>query len=326
MRQQGVGSLVARAPWWLHFLMRVVVALMRRISLLFQFAYVFFLGVPVLLTIRRITLPCKMLSGHGSVLILCERRVAKVASSMRSTIGVEFDNVQRIKLIGGEVSASMPSLSLHRSAILTYLLSDRYYKVALPDVLDCAVEVRRKLSSAGLKRRGASLDRYPQLQNGLEQILQLFGEEVANRMTLVVKRYLADGEYHTGLCHGDFHSRNIMRDQRGEARVIDLDCVRFEGIVELDCLYFSLEWEWSATGALWLDTLALAFDTRGCNLEQRLGRFSLRWHEALGLVYFLDRVGQENINYGFKYPNVKLQFLVAAFQRADNLKINEESA
>jgi hypothetical protein len=297
---------------------------MRRISLLFQLAYVLLLALPVLLTRRTISLPFQMVSGHGSVLILCDRRVAKVASSMRSTVRVEFDNAQRMKMAGAAISACTPSFFLQRSAVLTCLLSDRYQKVAPADVLDGALEVRKRLDSAGLKPRGASLDRYPQLHAGLEQILRLFGDEVASRMIKVVEQYLAEGDYHTGLCHGDFHSRNIMRDQNGDVRVIDLDCVRFEGIVELDSIYFSLEWEWSASGALWLDTLASAFDGRGGNIGECMGRFSVRWNEALGLVYFLDRVGQENINYGFKYPKVKLQPVVAAFLRADRSRIEEE--
>lgn len=311
---------------WSHFLTRAGGLLMRRISLLFQLAYVLLLAVPVLLTRRMISLPFQTVLGHDSVLILCDRRVAKVASSRRSTVEVEFENSQRMKLAGAAVSACTPSLFLHRSAALTCLLSDRYLKVALADVLDGALEVRRRLDSAGLKPGGASLDRYPQLRAGLEQVLRLFGDEVASRMTMVVEQYLAEGDYHTGLCHGDFHSRNIMRDQNGDVRVIDLDCVRFEGIVELDSIYFSLEWEWSASGALWLDTLASAFDGRGENIEECLGRFSVRWNEALGLVYFLDRVGQESINYGFKYPKVKLQPVVAAFQRADRSRIEEETA
>jgi hypothetical protein len=36
----------------------------------------------------------------------------------------------------------------------------------------------------------------------------------------------------------------------------------------------------------------------------------------LGLVYFLDRVGQEFINYGFEYPRMKMERAVAAIQRA----------
>lgn len=316
---------LATRPQWAHLPIRMGWFLLRRISTLFQYAYVLLLAAPALLIKRTISLPFQLVSGHGSVLILCDRLVAKVGSSRQSTVLLEYANAQRMNRAGAAISACTPSLLLHRGAVLTYLISERYQKVAPADVLDCAVEVRRKLDSAGLKPGGASLDRYPQLHAGLVQVAQLFGDEVASRMKMVVQRYLADGGYHTGLCHGDFHSRNIMRDQDGNVRVIDLDCVRFEGIVELDPVYFALELKWSASGALWLETLATAFEGRGENIEQCLGRFSMRWNEALGLVHFLDRVGQENINYGFTYSKLKMQRAVAAIQRADYETIDQES-
>lgn len=297
---------------------------LRRISMLFQYVYVLLLAAPALLIKRTISMPFQLVLGHGAVLILSDRLVVKVASSMHSTVLVEYANAQRMSKASAKVSACTPSLRLSRGAVLTGLVFERYQKVAPADVLDCAVEVRKKFDSAGLKPRGASLDRYSQLRAGLEQVAQLFGDEVTSRMETPVRRYLAEGDYHTGLCHGDFHSRNIMRDQDGNVRVIDLDCVRFEGIVELDAVNFALELEWSVSGVLWLDTLASAMDGRGDNIAQCLGRFSVRWSEALGLVYFLDRVGQENINYGFKYPKQKMQRAVAAIQRANDGTIDLE--
>lgn len=304
--------------------MRMGRFVLRRISILFQYVYVLLLAAPALLIKRAISIPFQLVLGHGAVLILSNRLVVKVASSMQSTVLVEYANAQRMSKAGAKVSACTPLLRLHRGAVLTCLIFERYQKVVPADELDCAVEVRRKFDSAGLKPGGASLDRYPQLHAGLVQVAQLFGDEVASRMEKLVRRYLAEGDYHTGLCHGDFHSRNIMRDQDGNVRVIDLDCVRFEGIVELDAVYFALELEWSASGALWLDTLANAMDGRGDNIAQCLGRFSVRWSEALGLVYFLDRVGQENINYGFKYPKLKMQSAMAAIQRANHGTIDLE--
>jgi hypothetical protein len=213
---------------------------------------------------------------------------------------------------------------LYRNALVTCLISERYQNVPIVDALDCAVEVRRNFDCAGLKQGGASLARYPQLRAGLRQVAELFGDDVSCRMEESVRQYLADGVYHTGLCHGDFHFRNIMRDNKGHVRVIDLDCVRFEGVVELDAVYFALEMEWSASGDLWLETLATAFEHGGDNIAQWLGRFSVCWNEALGLVYFLDRVGQENINYGFKYSKMKMERAVAAMQRADHGMIDRE--
>jgi hypothetical protein len=305
--------------------MHIAGVVWRRTSVLIQYIFVFLLVVPVLLIRRKISLPVQLVSGHDAVLVVCERLVAKVAISRRSTVLIEYANAQRMRAGGSAILACTPSFLLLRGKVLTCLIAERFERLLHSEVLDCAVEVRRKLDSAGLKLRGSSLDRYPQVNAGLAQIAQLFGHDLASRMRTLVQGYLTDGYYHTGLCHGDFHSRNIMRDEHGELRIIDLDCVRFEGIVELDPLYFALELEWSLSGALWLDTLATAFDSHGDNIQWCLSRFKVRWNAAFGLVYFLDRLGQEEINFGFKYPKLKIQRAVAAFQCIDNGSIHYEA-
>ncbi len=292
--------------------------LSRRLSMFLLYLYVVLCVLPVLLIKKKISLPFRLVLGHGAVLILCHRLVVKVSSSLQPSVLVEYLNVQRLCKIGASISSCLPSPILIRNAILTCLLFERYQTIALVDALDSAVELRRKFDSVGVKLGGASLDHYPQLQVGLEQVARLFGHEVGNRMECRVRQYLAEGDYHMGLCHGDFHSRNIMRDQNGDVRVIDLDCVRFEGIIELDVIYFALELEWSASGVLWPETLATTIESDGKNIAVYLERFSVQWSEALGLVYLLDRVGQEYINYGFQYPKLKLQRAVVAIQSAND--------
>lgn len=283
-------------------------------------------AVPALLTMRKISMPLQFSSGYGAVLILSDRVVAKVATSRRSTVIVEYVNAQRMNRIGAAISDCTPSFFLLRCSVLTCLIADRYEKVATSEHVRCAVEIRRRLNRAGLKSGGATLELYPQLHAGLGQVKQLFGTVVATRMKVVVQRYLLHGEYHTGLCHGDFHSRNIMRDRYGNLRLIDLDCVRFDGIVELDSVSFALELEWSESGTLWLETLATAFKNHGENIRYCLDRFSVQWSDALGVVYFLDRLGQESENFGLNYSKSTIQRVVAAIQRIDHEKINQDSA
>ncbi len=302
---------------------RLAYAASSRISKLFQYGYVLIVAFPILLVTKKISFPFKLKSGFGSVLILSNRSVAKVVSSRESTVKLEYFNSQRMKDNANEVSACIPSFVLYRLPTLTCLISSRYEKVPLELAVDCAVRIRKIFDSAGLKRRGAYIETCPNLQAGLQYIALVFDDQVSSRLRMVVESYLAVGDYHTGLCHGDFHSRNIVLDRDGEARAIDLDCVRFGGIVELDSIYFSLEWEWSTSGTPWLETLAVAIDNQGKNIEQRLDSFSVKWNDELGLVFLLDRVGQEIIHYGFKYPKVKLQTAIAAFQRVGVLTLNE---
>jgi len=307
----------SRYPRWLCSALNIGHRSLRLIWRLLQDAYVILLATPVLLVRRTISLPAQFFPAHGSVLILCDRSAVKVASSRQSTILLEYTNARRMACAGTEIASCVPSFLLPRHMFFRCLISERYHLVASPSLLDYAVEVRRKLDSAGLKVRGITLDRSPQMQAGLSEIANRFGLVLATKMKTLAQAYLRTGNYHTGLCHGDFHSRNIMLDRNGGVRVIDLDCVRFDGIVEFDALYFALELEWSTSGALWLDTLVTAFKVGGANIEHCLTRFSVRWTDAMGLAFFLDRVGQESLNYGYKYSKAVLQPVVSAIQRED---------
>lgn len=170
------------------------------------------------------------------------------------------------------------------------------------------------------------LEKYAQIHAGLNCVQVAFGADVAFSLREIVKDYLATDQYHVGLCHGDFHSRNIMRDLNGSDRMIDLDCTRFDGVVELDVLYFALEMKWSHSGTLWTDTLASAFDTQGKNISDSLRAFSVPWNNALGVVYYLDRVGQEFMSYGFRYTREQMMCIINSMRNAGLLNINDEFA
>jgi hypothetical protein len=53
----------------LHILHRACAYLLRKLSKLFQYVYVLLLAAPVLLIKRSISLPFKVVSGHGAVMI-----------------------------------------------------------------------------------------------------------------------------------------------------------------------------------------------------------------------------------------------------------------
>jgi hypothetical protein len=284
-----------------EFPQRVLRYALRRINGFFWLGCVLVGAVPALLFRRVIRWPFKLVQGHGVVLVMSADVVVKVASAKDTALIKEYENALRLGSSSPEAWTCAPAYTLQRKALFVYLICERYEPVPMPEVVKYAVEVRKKLDL--IKPEGGPLDleSHPQMQAGLRIVQRQRGSSMARQLGSVARIFLEQGNYRRGLCHGDFHSRNIMRDERGSPRVIDLDCVRFNGIVELDAMHFALEMEWSQSNALWLDTLVTAFAFDGVNIQPQMSPFSVQWSKDLGVVYFLDRIGQEDINYGFQY-------------------------
>ncbi len=105
-----------------------------------------------------------------------------------------------------------------------------------------------------------------------------------------------------------------MSDQEGRVFLIDLDCMRFEGIVELDLIYYLLEEVWSKSGTIWLETLACAFTTDGRNLSNNLCGISIEWSFPLGAIFLIDRIGQDYNNNEHRYTKQQMYSVLTAMK------------
>ena len=106
-----------------------------------------------------------------------------------------------------------------------------------------------------------------------------------------------------------------MIDDHGKPRLIDLDCVRLNGIQELDALYFVLEMEWSKSGKLWYRTIDDFFKEKApADSRSVLGRFDVESSFPLCVTYLVDRIGQETKNYGFAYTHSMLDPVIDEIQ------------
>jgi hypothetical protein len=142
-----------------------------------------------------------------------------------------------------------------------------------------------------------------ELLTGIEVLAELYGESTSRTIRRHIEAFLASGDYHLGFAHGDFHSRNIVLDERGGARLVDLDCVRLNGIQELDALYFVLEWEWSRSGRPWHDTIVdMLRGATSKELQTMLkAGFGVEAGFGLSVTYLADRIGQEGRNFGARW-------------------------
>jgi hypothetical protein len=295
-------------------IVRILKRARHEVSHIIQFLYVFAVVVPILLLKGLVTLPFSVRSGHETILIFSKDLVVKIAMSARSTIEREYLNCNAILQRYPLLAENVLHYQYYKNSIFSCLASKRLYPIPKADCLTIAVRMRMKLDKCDSQDGRLAFEKYSQIHAGLDCVQAIFGEKVVTSLRGTVEDYLVTGQYHFGLSHGDFHSRNIMRNLNGCDIMIDLDCVRFEGIAELDALYFALEMEWSNSGTIWTETLAEAFDTQGQNIAELLLAFSVPWTSGLGTTYFLDRIGQDAINYGFYYRREQMSSLIIAIQ------------
>jgi hypothetical protein len=301
----------SRKPLLLRIAMRA-----RRDGLsLVQRMYLYGYAVPRLWLSGAIAAPFSVARGHGSFLLLSPGSFLKLAVSGKATISKEYEHYLSLIAAQPLLAALLPSYRFLKGWRLSALQCERLTSVASLDALPLAVDLQKHFDAAGIVQRRLALSDCPQIQVGLRYMETEFGREAACAMRQLVTDYLAHGHYAVGLAHGDFHSRNIMRDAAGCCRVIDLDCIRFQGIREFDAVYFALEQEWSASGRLWTETLGDCLVGAGDNVQKCMVAFGVAWSSGLGLAFFLDRLGQDVMDYGMRYARAHLEPVVEAALR-----------
>ena len=231
-------------------------------------------------------------------------RVCKIALSRKSTIENEYRNLAAATRRWPSLLAILPDMQLEGGAPVTYLTMSRYHPVGLVDSLEyasSAYQLTRSCSSSDGVRMAVSDS--PELLAGIDILAELYGGPMTRTIRRHVEVFLATGDYHLGFAHGDFHSRNIMLDDSGTPRLVDLDCVRLNGIQELDALYFVLEWEWSKSGRPWHDTIVDMLRGAASKEQQAMLKtgFGVAGSFGLAVTYLVDRVGQEGRNFGTKW-------------------------
>jgi hypothetical protein len=288
----------------------------RRVSLsLGQNVYLYLYAIPRLWLAGAIAAPFSISRGHGTFLLLSLTSFLKLAISSKDTIRKEYEHYLILTEAQPRLAELLPSYRLLQGALFFALQCECLVKIAPADALPPAVDLYRQFTTPAAVQRRLALSDCPQIQEGIRYIEAEFGNKVARAIQQLVLNYLAHGKYEVGLAHGDFHSRNIMRDSAGGCRLIDLDCIRFQGIREFDALYFALEQEWSASGRLWTETLGNCLTGAGDNVWKCMAAFDVAWSDGLGVAFFLDRLGQDAMHYGMRYARMHLESVLNAVTR-----------
>jgi thiamine kinase-like enzyme len=149
-----------------------------------------------------------------------------------------------------------------------------------------------------------SIDELKHLLNGLELLKTQIGEDVTNKLKLVIEKFLQQNIFFVGLCHGDFHSKNFLQS-KGKKYLIDFDCLRKNSLQELDAIYFIVQKIIDDNPGIWWHEAIFIFAEHGTK-EQKYYNFlanflDLKIISQLTAIYFLDRIGQD-----MKYGSISL--------------------
>jgi hypothetical protein len=261
-------------------------------------------AIPWLRIRRVVRKPFTVQLAFRSAAVMDGSRLCKVALSRKSTIGNEYRNFAAASRKWPRLLAIFPDLRFESDWLVTYLTMPRYHPVALESSLEYASITYRQMRGCS-NPDGARLavSASPELLAGMDIFAELYDGPMTHAIRTHVEAFLATGDYHLGFAHGDFHSRNIVLDDLGAPRLVDLDCVRLNGIQELDALYFSLEWEWSRSGRPWHETIVDMLQGTASKEQQAMLKngFDVVGSFGLAATYLVDRVGQEGRNFGTRW-------------------------
>jgi hypothetical protein len=217
---------------------------------------------------------------------------------------MEYRNFAAASRNWPDLLAIFPDIQFNSHGLVKYLTMSRYHPVGLEDSLAHASNTYLLMRNSGNGHgvRMAVSDS-PELLAGFAMLAELYDDSTARSIRRHVEAFLATGDYHLGFAHGDFHSRNIVLDELGAPRLVDLDCIRLNGIQELDALYFVLEWEWSRTGRPWHDTIVAMVRGTASEEQQTMLRtgFGVEVSSGLAVTYLVDRIGQEGRNFDARW-------------------------
>lgn len=247
--------------------------------------------------------PFDVRCAHSGIVIIAADRVFKTAFANSYKVQLEVTKYRNAIARWPVLRDILAPLQSYQTPVASCLMMDRYAPLSFEHALPYAVDLFQTMQLCKAARSDfVPLATAPQMQAGIKSLERLYGASIGDVLTARLAHFGVTGHYAVGFAHGDFHSRNIMLTASGDPKLIDLDCMRVDGIQELDALSFVLEAEWSRSGRPWFEQMP-EFLTNELRSETRsaLEAFNITFTADLAAVYLVERVGQEALNYGFEY-------------------------
>lgn len=241
-------------------------------------------------------------AGHYN--FLSEESFYKIAIRQKKLFEEEKQTITKIKTNYTEIGEIIPEyeygmvlndgILFRKSAILEPIEDELEQYQTAEDFL----EILKKHSTL----ESSSVDNLPNLKKGLEIVESFASNEDFQKTRALVEVFLKENTFRIGFCHGDFHSRNFMKD-KSKKYLIDFDCVREKSIQEFDAIYFIIQKIIDDIPNIWWYEASIIFESQitktpkyRCFLEKFMG---VNNANIFILLYFLDRIGQDSKYFNF---------------------------
>ena len=234
---------------------------------------------------------------HGffsyNLLFSTESNIYKIPIDNKSTLLKEINNYKKVWSCF-DLNHKEQIISCFKSnKNSNYLILQKYIPISPSEYFDAFkyvflsmsfLDKQEKCSSKTLQNISFSMKLFEDnLQNSEFEILK-------NRLDSILQNPLS-----LGLCHGDLHSRNIMKDKNNQYKIIDLDCFKFCSVRDVDIVYYVSELLWLENKQNWKDNLLTLL-----NDENRFSNYftllQLNLKDAI-FIFFLERFGQDYFYY-----------------------------
>ncbi len=234
--------------------------------------------------------------GHNVFIIVGNSHTFKIALYRKTKIHDELKKINLILAEYNQFQYIFNRIEFKNIYSVKYLKSETLYPISPDNILNAAKFLYKMVK--GKNNIVLKISDLPEITCGLEIIEKKIKKDFFNKIENLIKKHLETCNFTVGFCHGDFHKRNIMADLNGNFKYIDYDCIRINGIQEIDCLYFLHDYYWDFYENNWQTTVADFFEfiLSAKNEKKITSIFELKIDPTLLLLYFLDRVGQEYLN------------------------------
>lgn len=237
----------------------------------------------------------------NSFLILDNKNCFKLSKNIFWSPIIEFNTTQKISNNFPSLSAYLPDYKLLKNKTNIILKSSKFIVPEKNKYLDIAIYLFENFSKCNLVSKNYNLITR-EVAEGLN-IISNHKQDI-NIQSLVdkINLYVNKKDITFGFCHGDFHYGNIMIDNNGVIKIIDFDCVDFNGIQFFDAFYFLFEYEYLLNNRTWIQTVSNLIDNKipdyfydyfnKCKIELNIYKV---------ILFFLHRIGQESIKFNSFY-------------------------
>lgn len=226
----------------------------------------------------------------GTLKVFTEDYVYKIGTR-NGALKQEYIHAKIIHANFPEIAAYLLSVEYSNKFSFCIMKMKRYHVPNGSKILDYANQILKTFARYAIKRK-CDISEFPHIVQGLKLAKILYSS-----IDLEIKvKEIFSVPWRIGPVHGDFHGGNILIDDNDFPFIIDLDNFNLKGIQALDEFTVWIDYKIKDGKMTWQDVIRSTIKTEEGDVK------------SIAFLYVLNRLGYENIYYGFLSRSVENEF------------------